>query len=88
MASLAGMGRLIELPAGKYSPFCGAELRKEEFVMNPVIVILIVVLVIVFWCIRTVNGFKKKVLGELRWFTEMIDTLRMEDTLYKKEANV
>ena len=28
--------------------------------MNPVIVILIVVLVIVFWCIKTVNGFKKK----------------------------
>ncbi|MDY3998618.1 MAG: LemA family protein [Blautia sp.] len=28
--------------------------------MTPVIVILIVVLVIVFWCIRTVNGFKKK----------------------------
>ena len=28
--------------------------------MNPVIVILIVVLVIVFWCIKMVNGFKKK----------------------------
>ena len=28
--------------------------------MTPVIVILIVVLIIVFWCIRTVNGFKKK----------------------------
>ena len=28
--------------------------------MNPVIVILIVVLAIVFWCIKTVNGFKKK----------------------------
>ena len=28
--------------------------------MTPVIVILIVVLVIVYWCIRTVNGFKKK----------------------------
>ena len=28
--------------------------------MAPVILILIVVLVIVFWCIRTVNGFKKK----------------------------
>ena len=25
---------------------------------------------------------------ELRWFTDMIDTLRVEDTLYKKEANV
>ena len=28
--------------------------------MTPVIVILIVVLAIVYWCIRTVNGFKKK----------------------------
>lgn len=28
--------------------------------MSPVIVILIVVLAIVYWCIRTVNGFKKK----------------------------
>ena len=28
--------------------------------MTPVIVILIVVLVIVFWCVNTVNGFKKK----------------------------
>ena len=28
--------------------------------MIPVIVILIVVLAIVFWCIKTVNGFKKK----------------------------
>ena len=25
---------------------------------------------------------------ELRWFTDLIDTLRVEDTLYKKEANV
>lgn len=57
---LAKMGRLIELPAGKYRPFRGAGLRKEESVMNPIIVILIAVLIIVFWCIRTVNGFKKK----------------------------
>ena len=28
--------------------------------MTPVIVILIVVLAIVYWCIKTVNGFKKK----------------------------
>lgn len=28
--------------------------------MNPIMVILVVVLVIVFWCIRTVNDFKKK----------------------------
>ena len=28
--------------------------------MTPAMVILIVALVIVFWCIRTVNGFKKK----------------------------
>ena len=25
---------------------------------------------------------------ELRWFTDLIDTLRVEDTLYKKEVNV
>ena len=130
--------------------------------MTPAMVILIVALVIVFWCIRTVNGFKKKEIRvqeglsgvevaltkrynmltkmldtakgymvheselftkvielrrgmsieemndaqqqmdtlsgkffalaegypELRWFTDMIDTLRVEDTLYKKEANV
>ena len=28
--------------------------------MNPVIVILVVIVAIVFWCIRTVNDFKKK----------------------------
>ena len=67
--------------------------------MTPVIVILIVALVIAIWCINTVNGFKKKeirvqeglrqkFLGELRWFTDMIDTLRVEDTLYKKETNI
>ena len=28
--------------------------------MTPVIVFLVVVLAIVFWCIRTVNDFKKK----------------------------
>ncbi len=28
--------------------------------MNPIIVILIVILVIAFWCIRTVNDFRKK----------------------------
>ena len=67
-------GQADRLPAGKYSPICGAGLRKkrkEEFVMTPVIVIL-----------------RQKFLGELRWFTDMIDTLRVEDTLYKKEANV
>ena len=67
--------------------------------MVPIIIILAVVLIIAFWCIRTVNDFKKKeirvqeglrqkFLGELRWFTDMIDTLRVEDTLYKKEANI
>ncbi len=35
-----------------------------------------------------VEGLRQKFLGELRWFTDMIDTLRVEDTLYKKEANV
>lgn len=28
--------------------------------MNSIIVILVVLVIIVFWCIRTVNGFKKK----------------------------
>ena len=31
---------------------------------------------------------RRKFLGALRWFTNMIDTLRVEDTLYKKEATV
>ena len=35
-----------------------------------------------------VEGLRQKFLGELRWFTEMVDTLRVEDTLYKKETNV
>ena len=35
-----------------------------------------------------VEELRQKFLGELRWFTDMIDTLRVEDTLYKKEANV
>ena len=130
--------------------------------MTSAIVSLIILALIAFWCIRTVNGFKKKEIRvqeglsgvevaltkrfdmltkmldtakgymaheselftkvielrrsmsiaemndaqqqmdtlsgkffavaegypELRWFTDMIDTLRVEDTLYKKEANV
>ena len=35
-----------------------------------------------------VEGLRRKFLDELRWFTDMIDTLRVEDTLYKKEVNV
>lgn len=35
-----------------------------------------------------VEGLRQKFLGELRWFTDIIDTLRVEDTLYKKETNV
>lgn len=31
-----------------------------------------------------VEGLRRKFLDELRWFTDMIDTLRVEDTLYKK----
>ena len=34
-----------------------------------------------------VEGLRRKFLGELHWFTGMIDTLRVEDTLYKKETN-
>ena len=31
---------------------------------------------------------RQKFLGELRWFTDIVDTLRVEDTLYKKEENI
>ena len=31
-----------------------------------------------------VEELRQKFLGELRWFTDIIDTLRVEDTLYKK----
>ena len=31
-----------------------------------------------------VEGLRRKFLDELHWFTDMIDTLRVEDTLYKK----
>lgn len=34
-----------------------------------------------------VEELRQKYLGELRWFTDMIDTLRVEDTLYKKVTN-
>ena len=30
---------------------------------------------------------REKFIGELRWFTDIVDTLRVEDTIYKKEAN-
>ena len=30
---------------------------------------------------------RRKFLGELRWFTDIVDTLRVEDTIYKKEAS-
>ena len=33
-----------------------------------------------------VGGLRQKFLGELRWFTDIVDTLRVEDTLYKKET--
>ena len=35
-----------------------------------------------------VETLRQKFLGELRWFTDIVDTLRVEDTLYKKEATV
>ena len=31
---------------------------------------------------------RQKFLGELRWFTDIVDTLRVEDTIYKKETTV
>ena len=33
-----------------------------------------------------VEELRQKFLGELRWFTDIVDTLRVEDTLYKKET--
>ena len=35
-----------------------------------------------------VEKLRQKFLDELRWFTDIVDTLRVEDTLYKKEINV
>lgn len=35
-----------------------------------------------------VGELRQKFLGELRWFTDIVDTLRVEDTLYKKATNV
>ena len=35
-----------------------------------------------------VEELRQKFSGELRRFTDMIDTLHMEDTLYKKEENI
>lgn len=34
------------------------------------------------------EALRQKFLGELRWFTDIVDTLRVEDTPYKKETNV
>ena len=34
-----------------------------------------------------VEELHKIFLGELRWFTAIIDTLRVEDTIYKKETD-
>lgn len=31
---------------------------------------------------------RRKYIDELRWFTDIIDTLRIEENLYKKERNV
>ena len=33
------------------------------------------------------KALRQKFLGELRWFTDIIDTLCMENTIYKKETN-
>ena len=35
-----------------------------------------------------VEELRQKFLGELRWFTDIVDTLRVEDSLYKKESNI
>lgn len=33
-----------------------------------------------------IDKLRQKFLGELKWFTDIIDTLRVEETLYKKET--
>ena len=33
------------------------------------------------------KALRQKFLGELRWFTDIIDMLRVEDTIYKKETD-
>ena len=35
-----------------------------------------------------VAGLRQKCLGELRWFTDVIDTLRAEDSLFKQEETL
>ncbi|MGN1410700.1 MAG: DUF3137 domain-containing protein [Eubacteriales bacterium] len=35
-----------------------------------------------------VEKLREKFIGELSWFTDIIDTLRVEDSIYKKETNV
>ena len=35
-----------------------------------------------------VGELRRKFFCELRWFTDMIDTLHVEDTLYRKEENL
>ncbi|MGM9625688.1 MAG: DUF3137 domain-containing protein [Eubacteriales bacterium] len=35
-----------------------------------------------------VDELRRKFMGELLWFTEVVDTLRVEDNLYKKGTNV
>jgi len=35
----------------------------------------------------SVERLHQKFVGELRWFTNIVDTLRVEDSLYKKEIN-
>ena len=34
-----------------------------------------------------VERLRQKFLGELRWFTGIIDALRLEDTLYRRDAD-
>lgn len=35
-----------------------------------------------------IESLRNKFLGELRWFTSIIDELQLADTLYKKEASI
>lgn len=35
-----------------------------------------------------IESLRRKFLGQLRWFTDIVDTLRVEDTLYRKETGI
>ena len=59
IASLQEMGRTLDLLLKNTALFAGQK-RERSGNMSGIILILILVLLIAFWCVSTVNGFKKK----------------------------